>query len=38
MKIAPVRFYFHRARVFGWLVVLSIVGYMLFNAVLRYLY
>jgi len=31
MKIAPVRFYFQRARIFGWLVLLSIVGYTLFN-------
>lgn len=31
MKIAPVRFYFQRARIFGWLIVLSIIGYSIFN-------
>ncbi len=31
MKIAPVRFYYQRARIFGWLIVLSIIGYMLFS-------
>ncbi|WHZ07971.1 MAG: hypothetical protein OJF59_001724 [Cytophagales bacterium] len=36
MKTAPVRFYFHRARVFGWLVVLCIIGYMLFSVVSPY--
>lgn len=37
MKTAPIRFYFHRARVFGWLLVLSIVGYVLFGLVSEYL-
>jgi len=31
MKIAPVRFYFQRARIFGWMIVLSIAGYSIFS-------
>ena len=31
MKIATARFYFQRARIFGWLMVLSIIGYTLFS-------
>jgi len=31
MKIDPVRFYFQRARVFGWLMVISLIGYTLFS-------
>ncbi len=31
MKIAPIRFYYQRARIFGWLVLLSIIGYTLFS-------
>jgi len=29
MKMVPVRFYYQRARIFGWLVVLSIIAYLL---------
>lgn len=29
MKIIPVRFYFQRAKIFGWLMLLSIIGYVL---------
>ena len=31
MKTTPVRFYFQRARIFGWLIVLCIIGYTLFS-------
>lgn len=31
MKSTPVRFYFQRARIFGWMVVLGIIAYTLFN-------
>ncbi len=36
MKMMSVPFYFHRARIFGWLVVLSIVGYTVYNIVIGY--
>ncbi len=31
MKMIPVRFYYQRARVFGWMVVLSVIGYIAFS-------
>ena len=31
MKTTPVRFYFQRARIFGWLIVISIIGYSIFS-------
>ncbi len=34
MKIMPAPFYYHRARIFGWFVVLSIVGYTVYNVVI----
>jgi hypothetical protein len=29
MKVAPVRFYYQRARIFGWLMILSIIAFTL---------
>lgn len=31
MKMVPVRFYYQRARIFGWLILLCIIGYTLFS-------
>jgi|GEM_PF-2403304 len=38
MKIAPVRFYFQRARIFGWLIALSFIGYLLLSIFNRYIH
>jgi len=37
MKIMSAPFYYHRARIFGWLVMLSIVGYTVYNIYLGYI-
>lgn len=29
MKMVPMRFYYQRARIFGWLIILCIIGYIL---------
>lgn len=36
MKMVPMRFYYQRARIFGWLVVLCIIGYFLSQILLYF--
>jgi hypothetical protein len=33
MKIVPVRFQYQKTSIFGWLVMLCIIGYIVFNIV-----
>jgi hypothetical protein len=33
MKMVPMRFYYQRARIFGWLVVIAIIAYVISQVV-----